>query len=189
MKLFESFGGKTHVRCECCQFPLILLYRLIKNKLKYNVDIHIADDGMRHQINNICTKKESYICSNTQCYIKICNRYYNALPMDTVTIVNTSLDPDEEDNEILEENVHSDKESNNSEIQFVNDEISVSTNTSICSNNVVNNIKNFICHTKQDMTLDTTDDNVENEQGFISTNAGDHYNNIIQNNNNYSEMI
>ena len=56
MKLFESFGGKTHVRCECCQFPLIPLYQSIKSKLKCNVNIHIYDDGMRHQINNVCTK-------------------------------------------------------------------------------------------------------------------------------------
>ena len=57
MKLFESFGGKTHVRCECCKFPLIPSYQSMKNKCKCNVNIHIDDNGMRHQINNVCTKQ------------------------------------------------------------------------------------------------------------------------------------
>ena len=188
MKLFESFGGKTHVRCECCQFPLIPSYRSSKNKLKCNINLHINEDGTRHQCDNLCTKKESYVCSNAQCNVKICNRCYNALPTDEVTIVNT-LDDQEEDNESIEDNVHSDEESNTSERQFDVDETSVSTNVSTCSDNFVNNMENFICHTDQDITLDTTEDNVNNDEGFITTNAGDHHNNIIQNNNNNGEVV
>ena len=48
-QLFESMGGKSHVRCQCCQFPLIPSHRHKADKRKCNTRHYVSADGNQHQ--------------------------------------------------------------------------------------------------------------------------------------------
>ena len=89
-KLFKNLGGKTHVQCHCCNFPLIPSFRSAKNKTNCNIKICIDKNGNQTQQQDTCQSKELYICSNSQCCLRICNKYYSSLPLESTTTVYTS---------------------------------------------------------------------------------------------------
>ena len=64
-------------------------------------------------------------------------------------------------------NGNTDDEGLNYTIQLDNDEISVSKNGYINNIDLENIMEMFIFHTDYDITLETTEDNIRNEQIFI----------------------
>ena len=63
-KFFESMGGKSHVRCNHHDFPLVPSHRAKYNKKKCNAHLYICENGNQHQIQqNECHRNESYTCT------------------------------------------------------------------------------------------------------------------------------
>ena len=59
-KIFESMGGKSHVRCKRHDFPLVPSHRAKNMKKNCNVQFYINEDGSRNQFEQKCERKESY---------------------------------------------------------------------------------------------------------------------------------
>ena len=76
LKFFESMGGKTHVKCQCCDFPLIPSNKVKVDKDKCNVKKSIQGNDNEIQTLPMCTKKESFVCSNVNCQMRVCNKCY-----------------------------------------------------------------------------------------------------------------
>ena len=71
IKFFECLGGKSHVRCPCCNFPLIASNRSITLNKECNwKDVNESNGAI------ICSRKETYICSNIGCNTRVCSRCY-----------------------------------------------------------------------------------------------------------------
>ncbi len=85
-KIFESMGGKVHVRCACNDFPLIPTNAPKKSRKKCIQ----------------CHRLEAFVCSNINCCLRLCRVCYNTHPTHTVTTVSPPLsdvsgDPDDDD--------------------------------------------------------------------------------------------
>ena len=91
-KFFESMSGKIHVKCQCCNFPLIPSNIQRSKKRKCNLKHYISSDGTFHIIVSKCKRLESYVCSNIQCITRICKKCYNLFPNDTTTTIVSSND-------------------------------------------------------------------------------------------------
>ena len=132
--------------------------------------------------------------------VRICIIFYNQFSLDTVTIVNTSNTHLQDEYYFINENItdtedehlnsvvqsdnnDTDDDSLSYTVQLDNDEISVSTNVSINNNDLKIIMKVCIWHTDKDITLDATEENISNKQGFITIDAGDSYNKITQSHN------
>ena len=63
-------GGKTHVKCQCCHFPLIPSNKIGCDKNKCNLSKYIQDDNAEIQIVQTCNRKESFVCSNVNCNMR-----------------------------------------------------------------------------------------------------------------------
>lgn len=191
-EFFKSLGGKPHVICQCCQFPLVPSKRNKENKLCCNMKFYHDVDGIAQENGNReCKKPESYVCSGANCNLRVCSRCYKELPVDSTTTIHP---PETNSNELADdyqsqddENVmdHDDDLSVNLERMFQDgggaggrDEESEDDDDSFAS---VGNISNgssaagddFLVTTEQDTTLDLTHDNMPVNQGFFTTNSGD----------------
>jgi predicted GIY-YIG superfamily endonuclease len=179
-KFFESMGGKSHVECLCCHFPLIPSNKTRTSKSKCNMQ-HFLRDGTQHQNPySGCKKPESFMCSNIRCRTSVCSRCYNALPTDSLTTIippsdesnrNNAADDDSRDDEM-----EVDQDDTGREMLFEeeggSDEGSIDSE-GINDENVEAMMENFIVYTQQDTTLDLTEDNRTTNEGFCTTNAGD----------------
>ena len=161
MKFFESMGGKTHVQCKCCDFPLIPTNNQKHTKTKCNFNKFVQQDGHIQEKMRSCNRTESFICSNICCDIKICRRCYNQFPKDVVTVlipeqnINISGNNSDEDN-------NDDADDNSTVITDHSDR-----------DEVEQNMINHVTYEEQDPTLDLTEDNINIEIGFATTNAAD----------------
>ena len=60
IKFFESLGGKSHVKYNCCQFPLIPSNRSKNEKANCNLRRYIQNNGCEIVKSTNCNRKESF---------------------------------------------------------------------------------------------------------------------------------
>ena len=108
-----------------------------------------------------CNRTESFICSNICCDIKICRRCYNQFPKDVVTVLipeqNMNISGSNSD-----DNNNDDDNDNSTVIAYHSDR-----------DEVEQNMINHVTYEEQDPTLDLTEDNINIEIGFATTNSAD----------------
>ena len=100
IKFFETMGGKSHITCQCYQFPLIPSSKIKFEKSQCNLKRYIQDNNSEIQTTLACTRKESFVCSNVNCNLRVCNKCYKSFPEDKMTMIipDTSNAIDYEDN-------------------------------------------------------------------------------------------
>ena len=176
-------GGTSHIRCNCHEFPLVPSHRTKFNKKRCNANLYVCEDGNQHQIQQEeCQRKESYICSDVNCNLRICKKCYDSLCTDNIN----KLIPDQsvtEDiiqmdiNDIFQHTIISQQDENSTDNEDnatyveINDEV-VEESDSLDIDIIVNS--------QIDETLDITTDNVVNDEIFTTTDAGDEPVNIEQ---------
>ena len=176
MKFLESMGGKSHVLCQCSNFPLIPSNFHKSKKSKCNFKHFVTSDGTLHNKEINCSKLESYICTNVQCNLKICNSCYRKFSTeDTTKIVPprdshmNSISMQETDN--FESTNDYDNDDSESENTTDDEESSYNSTLSEVS---YGRISEFVTHCVQDTTLDLTIDNQNfNDDLFETTNSAD----------------
>ena len=181
---FESMGGKSHVRCNCHAFPLIPSHRKKLNKKRCNAKLYVCEDGNQRQIQQEeCQRKESYICSDVNCSIRICKKCYDSLSIDNINnlipdqnitedIIQMDISDQSDNNIISQEDENSTDNDDNFTYFEINDEVVEETDSLDID---------IIVNSPIDETLDTSIDNVVNDEGFTTTDAGDEPVNIQQN--------
>ena len=176
-------GGKSHVCCQCCDFPLISSHRSPSNKLLCNGRHFIDSNGRHQQSQNICQRKESYICSNVSCNLRLCKMCYDSFPVDRKTILKPpedNLDESEHQNN-TRINVETNVENTNESIHLVNEDLEEHENENEAEDES-SYTDELLVKSQQDYSLDTTNDNMIYDQGFFSTDVGDNPINTISNN-------
>ena len=188
-KFFESMGGRSHVRCQCCQFPLIPTNRHPADKLKCNLKHYLNEGGVWHQTQHDCRRNETYVCSNVGCDLRVCNKCYNSFPVATVsTVIPPTSNPDEAE---LENDEHDRDRDIAGDIfnlvkTFHEDQDSLSGNEdgnngkSYLGSDDDSIMDDFLSTSRQDTTLDLTTNNAVQDQGFLTMNAGDDPINVLQ---------
>lgn len=167
-KFFKSMGGKDHVRCQCCNFPLIPTNKYKDAKQKCNLRRYL-NNGIVEEVIESCNKKEKYVCSNVNCELRICNECYKNFPEDEITIcmpVTENNDNDSDYDSISNES-HSSDDSN--VMEMFNDTTDVEVSD---ERNIVEEMANLVVSPEQDITLDQTEDNIGEGLGFETTHAG-----------------
>ena len=172
VNFFECMGGKSHVYCSCCNFPLIPSNRI--KSLKEKCNWKNANDG--EHIQN-CDKMESYVCTNASCTARICSRCYHTFPTDTVTVIapndlsrNLRDHQDSVENTVLDNEINSESEDNDSEVNESSEQ----------DNDVANFISTYASYSEQDTTMDQTADNIDEGIAFYTTNSGECPVNVLQ---------
>ena len=118
-----------------------------------------------------CKKPESFICSNINCNIKVCRKCYKTFPINsTTTIIPTNINGNEEV-EYMNELNESDNDSNSEESD--DDNVSINTENSNKDEDLEDLMNKLVVYSEQDLTLDTTEDNINERVGFMTKNSGD----------------
>lgn len=194
-EVFKSMGGKTHVKCKKCNFPMIPSFKPKEKKDLCNVQC-IEVGGVERQTNQACQRKESYICSTPGCNVKICARCYNVLPKDRVSSISSSSNSNnlttsnaQQNSEQMDANDTNDENDRVLDLRDVanpNDDFGGSdddrTFYSEASDDVGSNneddydednyFESFITSSEQDVTLDITEDNIDEDGAFFATDSG-----------------
>ena len=87
LKFFESMGGKSHVKCNCCNFPLIPSNKGKEGKRQCCLKHFFQGDNSIVKTSPRCSRKESFVCSNINCNMRICRKCYKLFPENNTTIV------------------------------------------------------------------------------------------------------
>ena len=87
LKFFESMGGKSHVKCNCCNFPLIPSNKGKEGKRQCCLKHFFQGDNSIVKTSPRCSRKESFVCSNINCNMIICRKCYKQFPENNTTIV------------------------------------------------------------------------------------------------------
>ena len=173
-------GGKSHITCKCCQFPLIPSSKIKLEKSQCNLKRYLQDNNSEIQTTLACTRKESFVCSNVNCNLRVCNKCYKSFPEDKMTMIipETSNAIDYEDNISFNENPTN---------EILDEESSLLSSSSSDEDNLFeedNVEENFaathVVFSNQDPTLNQTQDNINADQGFFTTHSGDSPVNILQ---------
>ena len=91
-------GGNSHVRCQCCSFPLIPTCRHKEDKDKCNIKRYMDNNGALQTNEVDCQRPESLVCCNAYCNVKICKTCYKRFSRDDITIIIPSTDEDNSEN-------------------------------------------------------------------------------------------
>ena len=67
-------GLNTHVRCQCCDFPLIPSNKVKEEKSQCNVKRFTQGNNTEVHILPIYTKKEYFVCSDVNYQMRVCNK-------------------------------------------------------------------------------------------------------------------
>jgi hypothetical protein len=182
-RFFRCMGGKTHVICQCNNMPFI----------PTNTWCEVKQKCIK------CNKLESFVCCNSSCFAHLCKKCYNTCPIDDVTTIDPSNyviddgnvrkdndgtdDDDSLDDSFLD--THGDQGDND------DDESNGSHNTG----NMHDNINQFayddeedeeVCYdpdlllfNDSDTTHEIAQDNVVQDHGLFTTNAGNSFGDIL----------
>ena len=80
-------GGKTHVTFKCCNFLLIPSNKVKEEKSQCNVKRFTQGNNTEVHILPIYIKKESFICSDVNYQMRVCNKCHKNFPEDNITII------------------------------------------------------------------------------------------------------
>ena len=98
IKFFETMGGKPHVVCKCCGFPLIPTNASNNDKKRpCNVKHFFTDRGDTEIQELQCTgRQEGWVCVKHQCPARLCGRCYKSFPssVDGQPVVTTIIPPE-----------------------------------------------------------------------------------------------
>ena len=184
-RFFRCMGGKTHVICRCNNMPFIPTntWREVKQKCTN------------------CNRLESFVCCSSLCSARLCNKCYNACPIDDVTTIDLANHVIDDGN-VCEDNdgTYDDGSIDDSFLgtrgdQGDHDDNNDESNGSHNTGDIHNNINQFayddeggekVCYdpnlllfNDSDATHEIKQDNVVQDHGFFTTNAGDSFCDVL----------
>ena len=115
-KFFESMGGKSHIVCQCRGLPLIPSHRPATIKLKCNMMYYVDQYGVQHEIENECSRKESFVCSNICCDLRLCKKCYDLFSVENITTVIPSTRSQDASRSVIQDDWINDEESNDIDV-------------------------------------------------------------------------
>ena len=176
-RFFRCMGGKTHVTCRCNNMPFI--------------PTNTQSGSKRTCIR--CSRQESFVCCSTLCPSRLCKRCYDALPIDDVT----SIDPPNhviDDENVCEDNDETDDDGSTDDSFFGtrgdqgddydDDQSNGSHNAGDIIHDNIDQLgdeemsrcdPDLLLFNDSDATHEITQDNVVQDHGFFTTNAGDSF--------------
>ena len=172
-------GGKSHVRCKCCMFPLIPTSSHSNKKKRCNLTSFFKNNGPQEEKEHNCKRLESFVCTNVNCNVKICKQCYNSFSTEDVTTIIPKNDLIVQEDDIVND---MNEEESDSEVDSVDTDNSSLVTSDDDMNNVdelIDSMVNNTVYSEQDTSLDLTADN-NTEFGFATTHSGDTTTNIVQ---------
>jgi hypothetical protein len=183
-RFFRCMGGMTHVICRCNNMPFIPTNTWCEVKRKCIK----------------CNKLESFVCCSSLCSACLCKKCYDACPIDDVTTIDLA-DHAIDDGNVCKDNDGTDDDDSIDDSYLGthgdqgDDDDDDESNGSHDTGDVHNNINLFayddegdeeVCYDPDlllfndfDATHEITQDNVVQDHGFFTTNAGDSFCDVL----------